>query len=73
MADDLAIEGWTIEFHSRLLHSFWVASVDAMNCLTVTIEMPWYLASSPARFRGLADHGKRWFTVFDRYRADKEP
>ena len=29
-----------MEFHSWLLHSFWVASVDSMNCLTVTIDMP---------------------------------
>jgi len=40
MADDRAVEGWTMEFHSWLLHSFWVASVDSMNCLTVTIDMP---------------------------------
>jgi hypothetical protein len=45
MADDGASEGWTLDFRSRLLHSLRVASVDSMNCLTVTIEMPWYVAS----------------------------
>jgi hypothetical protein len=45
IADDGASGGWTIDFRSRLLHSFWVASCDSINCLTVTIEMPWYVAS----------------------------
>ena len=29
-----------MEFHSRLLYSFCVASIDSKNCLTVAIEMP---------------------------------
>jgi hypothetical protein len=44
-ADGGVHERWTMEFPSWQLHSFWVPSVDSLNCLTVTIEMPRYLAS----------------------------